>query len=195
MPYRFKFFRPGETVPSFECALEPHQCMGTSKNGMQCRRRSVIGLPFCWTHLLSEKNLRIKASNIPDAGSGLFALKRNATFGEILFRTGDTIIKYEGEVIDQPELERRYGVYTAPYGVALHRHMFEDGACVRGVGNLANHATGALANARLVLDPRRNRVSLKAMKNIRNDQEILVNYGREYGFTEGTRYSTKPARG
>lgn len=194
MPYRFKFFRPGENNPSFECVLEPQQCMGTSKNGTQCRRRSVIGLPFCWTHLLSEKNLRIKPSSLPDAGKGLFALKRNAVPAEILFRPGDTIIKYEGEVIDRPELEHRYGAFTAPYGVALHRDMFEDGACVRGVGNLANHATGNRVNARLVLNPRQNRVSLKATKNIRNDQEIFVNYGREYQFTEGTRYLTRYAR-
>lgn len=194
MPYRFKFFRPGEHTSSFQCTLEALQCAGVNKNGSQCRRTSVIGLPFCWTHLLNEKKLRIKPSNLPDAGKGLFALKRNAEAGEILFRPGDTIIKYEGEVIDRPVLEQRYGEFTAPYGVQMYKGMFEDGACVRGAGNLANHATGSRVNARLAINTRENRVLLKATKNIRNDQEIFINYGKDYSFSEGTRYSTKYAR-
>jgi hypothetical protein len=151
----------------------------------------VIGLPYCWTHLLSEKNLRIKASTLPDAGKGLFAQKKNAGT-DIIFRKDDSIIQYQGQEIDGNQLQMRYDDFTAPYGIQLNKGKFEDGACKRGAGNLVNHASSSSGkvNAQFVIDTRRNRVVLKAIKNIRNDTEIFVNYGRDYGFNEGTRYTT-----
>ena len=55
---------------AFECPLQCAQCVGRTKAGTQCRRRSCIGTPHCWQHLLADKHLRILPSTIEGAGEG-----------------------------------------------------------------------------------------------------------------------------
>lgn len=193
MPKKFKFFKPHEINPVFECELESTRCTGTKANGQQCTKRSVIGVPFCWIHLLKDRHLRIKDSNIQGAGKGLFAIDKSRPVGEILFRKNDKITNYDGEILTREILTQRYGEYTAPYGVEVNynHNIYEDGACKRGVGNLVNHQSQAQTNAKLSTNKNRNRIILIATKNIRNGQEIFVNYGSDYAFNEGTRYYTR----
>ena len=40
--------------------LVSFQCAAHSKSGSRCKRRCVIGIPFCYTHLLYKNHLRIK---------------------------------------------------------------------------------------------------------------------------------------
>ena len=39
--------------------LVSFQCVAHSKSGSRCKRRCVIGIPFCYTHLLYKNHLRI----------------------------------------------------------------------------------------------------------------------------------------
>jgi hypothetical protein len=191
MPKRFKFFIDDEL--HFACNLKPHQCSAVKPNGQQCSKRTVIGTDMCWTHLLYRKHLRIKNSNVAGGGKGLFALDPKRVNNEIIFRTGQTIIFYGGDVISKPELDRRYDEYTAPYGVQIQgvdgngRQLYRDTACDRGIGSLANHGNANRENARFSFG-NNGVLNLKATKNIRNAKEIFVNYNR--GATRGdpTRY-------
>lgn len=153
-----------------------------------------MGVPRCWMHLLGESNLRIKQSAIPGANKGVFALKRGAGPNEVIFRRGDRITPYGGERVTMGMLDDRYRDWTAPYGIAVdqNRDIYENGACMRGVGTMINHAPRNQANARF------GRVGdaswVVATRAIRNDQEILVDYGDDYRFDEPTAFSTKQRR-
>ena len=104
MPYYFKFYdRQEDDDPKFSCRLQAERCSGRTKAGNQCSRSSVIGTPWCWTHLLAVKHLRIKDSTVAGAGKGLFALDKSRPTGEILFRPGQDIIEYAGELIAKVE--------------------------------------------------------------------------------------------
>ena len=53
------------------------QCTATTAAGTRCRKRTCRG-PVCWQHAQSQHGLRVKPSQIQNAGFGLFATKRMA---------------------------------------------------------------------------------------------------------------------
>ena len=182
MPYQFKFTSP---TTDFSCNIETKRCEGINKNGLRCKRKVGIGTPLCFSHLEKTKQIKIKKSTLPDAGKGLFAVNKQKEPNEIIFRQGDTIIPYAGEKnVTNQELTNRYGDYTAPYAVQYSDNKNEDAACKRGVGSLANRNRGNLNNARLYPNRRNGSIFLRATKNIRNNNEIFVPYGRHYRLNE-----------
>ena len=207
----------------FRCELERTQCAEMVKSGARCRMRCVIGNPYCWHHLLSHHNLRIKTSTIPVYGKGLFAQlsthevksrekarteksgarSTRATRSRskvddadaVVFTAGDEIIEYGGELISLKENNRRYtprNDLTAPYSYQLtdrKKDGFEDAACKRGPGSMANHSDSNVnAEFRLQKTPKKH-FMLYALKDIRNGEEIFISYGDAYEFQNN--YSTK----
>lgn len=187
---KFTFINHDEET-KFECNLESKQCLANTKNNTRCKRKCVIGFEYCYSHLLSVKNLRIKPAEF---GKGLFAQKRRGTEeNEILFRKGAIIIEYKGELVDQEELFNRYGENTAPYGMRINKNTMLDAACERGVGSLVNHSARK-ANATFIEMRTQGKITgvkIVANKNIRNNVEILVNYGRSYKFNKNVSFNTK----
>ena len=132
MPYFFTF-KVNHHI-QFRAPLVTKRCICESKNGERCKHKTVIGSPYCYIHLLYNKHLRIKPSNIQGAGVGVFAINPKLPQNAIIFRPGDTIIRYDGQVIDNEELNDRYDIYTAPYCLQINQHETEDGALERGTG-------------------------------------------------------------
>ena len=56
----------------------------------------------CWIHLTNENNLRIKPSNIQNAGKGLFSWKKS-------FKRNQFIDEYTGEKTSLKKLNDKYG--------------------------------------------------------------------------------------
>jgi hypothetical protein len=132
-------------------------------------------------------HLRIKPSTVQNAGKGLFAVNPSDKTGDaIVFRKDQDIIRYFGAPSTGQETYDRYGDALAPYTVAINvnQGLYEDAACQRGVGSLANHATQRNSNARFKIkratSTRPAVIMVTATKNIRNGHEIFINYGREY---------------
>jgi len=148
-----------------------------------------VGSPYCYQHLKSERHLTIKKSTIANAGKGLFAFGPE---NEVIFKKNETIIRYDGELIDDREVVNRYAEFTAPYVIELKQDEFEDGALERGAGSLANQ--GRKNNARLgvYFKSTPHYALLKAIKNIYGGEEILVDYGDRYQFNEeGVHFITR----
>jgi hypothetical protein len=194
MPKRFKFLINDEV--QFSCFLQSVRCEADSISGDRCRNKTVIGTGLCWRHLLREKKVRIKNS---DYGLGLFAMDTTAEENGIVFRENQTIVKYNGEIINREQLQERYGDHTAPYGAQMREHnRINDGACRRGVGTLVNHGNANRENAKFSFS-RNGDLQIKATKIIRNGREIFINYNKgnqrgdaRYLFDEpGVRHTTK----
>jgi hypothetical protein len=177
----------------FAAHMDSERCESLKKNNQQCGRNTVIGLGCCWQHMLTDYHLRIKESNIPNSGKGLFAMDKSIEDNAILFRKGDSIINYDGEIIDLAQLHQRFGNYTAPYTVYINNNRFTSAEFHRGIGSLANHGNSSISNETFNTGNRGNNAicTLKAKKNIRNGDEIIVNYGKSYKFNEPTNYTTK----
>jgi len=173
----------------FDAPLETHRCRANSKAGDRCKNRVTIGLSTCWQHTLSQKFSQVKTSTIPEAGDGLFA--REGPIDDrsiVVFKPGDVICQYNGEVISQENLEERYGGNTAPYAVLLNSNRREDGALARGVGTLINH-NARKKNCRIAIN-RNDRAQIISIENIKNGGELFVSYGRSCRFDEDVETST-----
>jgi len=191
MPYKFSY-RISNTNHVFECDINTVRCQALKVTGNQarCNRMCAIGTPFCYSHLLSEKRLRIKPSGVPNGGKGLFAqVSRSATDNSIVFRRGETIVNYTGEDINTATLNNRYDLdadnqFTAPYAYEIVKDTsFVDAACNRGVASLVNHRPVSKANAKFVKSKTNGvftGVKLVAKNHIKNNREIFASYGQTY---------------
>lgn len=182
-------FKVGDDIV-FRCNLNSTLCTAHSKSGARCKRKCIIGFEYCFTHLQSELQLKIKDSDLPNAGKGLFAFDRTVGPDDIVFRAGDTICGYRGQVISTDEINERYDGYNAPYAVQINQNNAIDCACKRGVGSLANTYPGH-NNARFSVNSRDRTVSIKATKNIRNGREIYLAYGNAYNMNDESSHVTK----
>jgi hypothetical protein len=194
MPYEFNF-RVDHANHVFRCSIPTVRCQALKKNGGLCQRSTAIGTQFCYSHLLSEKNLRIKHSNTPNAGKGLFAQKnRSLEDNSVVFKKGAIIIDYTGELIDEVTLQSRYDEYTAPYAFELKRDKsYIDSACNRGIASLINHKPVSRANAKFVktrTNGAASGIKVVATKNIKKNQEISASYGSTYKMRERTTHRT-----
>ena len=200
----FHFWRT-DNDRHFDEKLKSVQCRGRTLRNANCKRKVVIGTPYCKDHLRSVLKLSIRNSLIPNAGKGLFADQRGAALGDIVFHEGDTITPYEGKRMSKNELNDLYGRdqrVTAPYAIEREyreehrgsirpRSFILDGATERGIANLANQAmNNADNNAKLHEDT----AALVAIKDIAQGEEILANYGENYRFDGPGRYSTNQCK-
>jgi hypothetical protein len=195
MPMEFRFDGPRRT---FTCSLEPRRCKHINPTTQrQCSRVQYIGSGICWQHLMCVHHLKVAATTIPQAtGKGLFAYSRQPG-AAVLFRRGDKIIEYAAEMIGGPAaLLARYGPHTtAPYAVAHRDRTFENGACVRGPGTMANTYPGH-NNATFVVPGGGRTAWLKATRTIRSGEEIALSYGTAYALAQpGVTHSTRRTRG
>ena len=195
MPFEFNFESAGGV--QFSCDILSEQCACIKADGTRCRCVVCIGTPYCHMHLLHVKHLKVQQSNIPNAGKGLFAIDPKANDNAVLFATKENIIMYGGQLINNHELNRRYGVYTAPYAFKIAHDRYLDGACRRGIGSIVNTRSARFCNARFSVYTRGNQstVTLKASRPIRNRQEIIVGYGADYDLhEEGCGHATRALR-
>lgn len=192
MPYRFEF-RDGDH--RFSCALQCGQCVANTASGARCRSRVCIGLDRCWRHLYRDGNLRIAPSTIPGAGKGVFVLDRTLGPNAIVYRKGETIMVYKGETITLAQLDQRYpGDVYAPYGMSAG-DRFEDAACARGVGGLVNHSNRPNARATFYDHiGNEGQIQIRALRHLRNGEEIFIKYGAGYDPHEPTLYTTRYRR-
>ena len=203
MPYEF-VYKINDTDHVFRCNIETVQCEALKPNGDRCQRVCAIGTPYCYSHLLAKKKLRIKPSGNPLAGKGLFAQNRVASAplaaaSPVVFKKGQTIIEYTGDNIDAATLKSRYDLnarktFTAPYAYVLKKdESYIDSACNRGVGSLVNHKSFSKANAKFVTTKTNGvatGIRLDAKKDIKNNTEIFASYGSSYRMKNKTNHTT-----
>ena len=152
-------------MPTVRCTADKAtggQCTGITKKGQ-----------YCWVHLRTVEGLRIKKSNVPGAGLGLFAAKAYTQGALICKYTGDRII---ADFRDNDEI-------GGPY--YLERKLDEATDAARtdcGPGRYANDPRGTnyVANAKFAPNHKHRHMGLRATKHIRTGEEILVPYGPAY---------------
>jgi hypothetical protein len=182
---KFKYYIDDEL--EFEGKMLSLQCKAIKPNGERCKCKVVIGLPYCWHHR-NKLHVKIADSQIEDAGKGLFAFDKTKGSNDIIFRKGIKIVPYDGEIINKDTLDKRYLDHNGPYvSETTKQNVFIDDALERYIGSLVNHSRNN--NAKLFTS--RGKVSIICIKNIRNNQEITVNYGRNYKFDDNSRHTTK----
>ena len=125
--------------------------------------------------MMNEIKLVIKKSTLPQAGKGLFT--------RYFIPAGTHIIEYKGRVttwneVKEKEADNAYIMYVnrdhvinaLPYKKALARYA-NDAKGVGKIRGLRNNAVYATV---------KKRVYIKAIRDIKAGEEILVDYGKSY---------------
>jgi len=99
------------------------------------------------------------------AGLGLFA-------GENI-KKGEMIIEYIGNILTAEEAEKKV---TAQYLFEISRNKTIDGSPRWNIARYANHSCDGNAES----DVKKGRVFVKAIKNIKDGEEIVYDYGEEF---------------
>jgi hypothetical protein len=164
--------------------MPSQQCVAFTQRGTACRRRTKRG-HHCADHMRLLQRLAVAKSTIDGAGFGLFAAKGKTTRS---FRNGERIVLYTGDWAQLlPGRARAH--QGGPYFLELSKTLAVDAARTNtALGRWANAPRGALdaqgrplrANAELVLDRTRRQGALRATRDIRPGEEILVAYGASY---------------
>ena len=124
---------------------------------------------------LLEKQLKIKRSQIPGAGKGLFTTKPIAK--------GERIVEYKGKLTTWKEVNHRDGTNGYIFHITRNR-VIDAWSYPKAFGRYANDARGLAKikglknNADYVVDG--GRAYIDATRNIEKGEEILVGYGKEY---------------
>lgn len=101
------------------------------------------------------------------AGLGLFA-------GENI-KKGEVIIEYIGEILNKEEADKRT---RSQYLFEVSRQKTIDGTPRWNLARYCNHACEEAANAESEI--KRGRVFIQAIKNIKEGEEIVYDYGEEF---------------
>lgn len=174
MPYVFRFHGHDR---QWEGPLQIAKCAHAT-----CEETVSIGLPYCAVHLLSNYKLKVRPSYIPGAGLGLICTDGDdiIDLSQPLIRKNALICPYYGEGVTEAVCQARYGDRDDyPYVAQLSGDSYEDGALRRGAGSLVNHAASDKANAMLCVH--QGRIWLRAVKNLYDEMEVLINYTPNVG--------------
>lgn len=164
------------------------RCGALKANGRQCTLNTCKLGPYCWIHTWGIMHLKVSPSTIAGAGLGLFAdcrdqrlLERN---NDVVFRKNAFICEYDGDHLTKEQFDRRYPrkKSRAPYVIKAKNNLYVDSIkSNQGLGRYANDCKRAKCNAKFSINHRGGtKVSLRAERNIKQGEEIMVPYGQEY---------------
>jgi len=123
-----------------------------------------------------EAYLYTQASQIPDAGLGLFTA--------IPIYKGETIALFKGDILDAAEAKKRAADRQDQYFIMLLDGKIMDSKNTACFAKYANDAKGSpdlnfKNNAKITLNDN-DQVCIQATKKIKAENEIFVAYGKRY---------------
>ncbi len=159
-----------------------------------CQQITTYVHPFCESCMKLLLHVELKPSSIVEAGLGLFAVEQPTK--TVLFRKGDFIAPYMGELITQKTLDRRYSPkqdndIICPYVISVDKsNYYLDAALYRGPAAYSNHHFERKKVNAYLVETEPNVMSLVARKNIKSGEEIFTNYGDTYWNGISTKFET-----
>jgi hypothetical protein len=162
--YTYRYEVPGKQA--FECKLTCAQCIAETSQGARCKRTVCVGVPVCAQHAVKYLQVAIGRTKLADERrrrldfAGLIACSSAASARQtVIFREGDYIIPYLGEVVTKSQVDARYDFArghgrvkaVAPYVMEQNTgkgtSRLYDAACYRSYGAFVNtvHSTEGYA--------------------------------------------------
>ena len=99
--------------------LVTNRCEHLKTNNQQCRKKITIGQKLCHIHRLNKLHRKVKKSNIPNAGKGLFCADHTKAANEVVIQEKCKNFNYNGALKTEDQLNARYGDDTFPYAIEL----------------------------------------------------------------------------
>lgn len=157
-----------------EINMGPQRCYSDNANHQWCKLKTRHG-GLCWIHRKKIDGLKIAKSKIKGAGKGLFAEKE--------FKRGEVVAKYTGDLVDTQLVRNAGQKGSSSYALEVTQKITIDAARTNTAdGRMINDArnTEFENNVEFVADRRNKTATLKAVRDIKIGEEILVAYGNSY---------------
>ena len=115
----------------------------------------------------AKEGFRIKKSEIPDAGLGLYTTKP--------IPYNKNVTTYSGNIVHSQDPN-----FGGPYVLEVGPHRFIDASKTNepGLGRWINHKPKRQANTRFVVHA--GQALMRTTRNVAKDKELTVPYGRQY---------------
>lgn len=155
-----------------EIATPSQRCTADTRAGAQCGKKTCNG-EYCWNHLQSLMQLRIKQSTVPGAGKGLYAARD--------FAAGEEVTRYTGDLAIGRAAQGFFG--GSKYVFGLNSNIAIDAARRNSApGRMVNDSrgTGRPPNLTWVVDNARRRVRMITTRPVKKGEEFLIPYGASY---------------
>lgn len=151
------------------------RCKAVTVNGNKCKN-PTCKTGYCWQHLRSQQKLRVKESEIEDAGDGLFAAKSKKKDPKVVFDKDEKITKYTGKIYNSKKELDESGTDPS-YILQVGKHYVDAIDPHSGPARYANdcHNSDKQCNAKFTPEG-----DIVAKKPIKDGQEILTSYGKAY---------------
>lgn len=153
------------------------QCHGHTNAGHRCKRRTAR-TSYCYAHLDKELHLKVKKSNIPGAGMGLFTTVKRRKYEKLAPYDGERVVSHD------PDYGGKYVLQ-----VKEDPPTFINARKTTGTARWANDGRNPRRNNSnfKVYHHRVNGVvqadgNLKSTRPIQANREILADYGRDYNW-------------
>jgi hypothetical protein len=146
------------------------QCVSNTLKEQRCRKRTAH-TQKCWIHLAKQNNLRIKPSNIPNAGKGLFAWKKSIPRARLF-----PSIRVENK---QKRISSKIRRRTARAICNKRGRCVDSTYTTDAAARFVNDSKGTSFQNNSKI--KGNQIfRLKATRTIPANNEIFTSYGREY---------------
>ena len=159
------------------------RCISNTIAGNRCKRTTCKIGKYCAQHLSRELGVCVKKSNIPKAGFGLFATKDFlVTPTQIRQKKFPKLCKYEGEVINYEELQKRYGNDLAPYTLQVNKDKYIDARSTQSsVARYINSNTAPGIKKKYVANAKFTQNQWVVLtKSVKKGEEFFLSYGKGY---------------
>lgn len=162
------------------------KCSAVNVNGTKCKRYLRFTGPHCSLHTPRLDRVVIAPSNIEAAGKGLFAVDISTDKNVVVFKKGEIMMEYSGEIrgLDLLKDSNEELIYAMESKIGRFidaRKPYSGNARYINDCRCANRRRGECEgqNARfIVVDS--GRVFVQATKHIMNGEEIYASYGSDY---------------
>lgn len=169
----------------YSVVMRPKVCLNAAMHPMDVNICPFF-LDEC-EECLRARGLSIEPSSVDeDAGLGVYA--KHEDCDTIVFKAGQILCEYRGEILNKQQLNMRYGNCVenhAPYAIEIRHQgakLFIDAFRDRCVAAMINHAPSPFCNViyEEVDDPKMTRLQVVAMRDILNGEELLADYGKYF---------------
>ena len=148
------------------------------KNGSKLKSEAVKKIAKKVGKVVAKKSQQ-ETKKLPDHHFKLVKAKRGLAglglFAEEPIKKGELIIEYIGNILNKEEADKKT---TSQYLFEITRNKTIDGSPRWNIARYCNHACNNAANAES--DIKKGRVFIKAIKNIKEGEEIVYDYGEEF---------------
>ena len=150
---------------------ECSRCTAHKPDGSRCRINTCKVGPMCWIHTKSKKHLQVKRSTTGH-GLGLFAVKASKSDPDTIFKKGDKISDYSGEIV-QGDIPKRDTSYMLSVSARYH---IDGRKTNSSPGRYANdcHKTNKACNAKLSTNTTKRIAMIKSKKNIPSIMKLMT---------------------